>query len=121
MTKKILLVDDEQDILQVISFRLEKADYKVIVASSGEEALVMVDQEKPDVILLDVMMPGMDGFEVCKKIKSKSPSQKIIIYTAKVDGVNAAKARESGANDFTVKTTDLKYILESIRKMIEFK
>ena len=120
MTKKILLVDDEPDILQVISFRLEKAGYDVAIASNGEDALWVLEKEQSDVVLLDVMMPGMDGFEVCERMKDVNPDQKIIIYTAKVDGVNAAKARESGADDFTVKTVDLKYILESISHLMDF-
>jgi two-component system alkaline phosphatase synthesis response regulator PhoP len=119
MVRKILLVDDESDILQVISFRLEKAGYEVVLASNGEEALWMVEKESPDIVLLDVMMPGIDGFEVCKKIKQNDSNRKIIIYTDKVDGVNAEKARESGADDFTVKTAALKYILEAINQLIE--
>lgn len=115
---KILLVDDEPDILQVISFRLEKAGYDVVLAPNGDDALWMVEKELPDLVLLDVMMPKMDGFEVCTRMKEGFPNLKIIIYTAKVDGVNAARARESGADDFTVKTVDLKYILESISKLI---
>jgi len=118
MKKKILVVDDEPDILQVISFRLDKAGYAVTGAPQGEEALRMAAQDQPDLILLDVMMPGLDGFEVCRRIKEKFPGQKIIIYTAKVDGVNAGKARASGADDFTVKTADLKHILDAIRKLI---
>jgi len=118
MKKKILVVDDEPDILQVITFRLDKAGYAVAGVSNGEEALRMVGEDRPDLILLDVMMPGLDGFEVCRRIKEKTPGQKIIIYTAKVDGVNAAKARASGADDFTVKTADLKHILDAIRKQI---
>jgi len=115
---KILLVDDEQDILQVIGFRLEKAGYDVVLALNGDDALWMLEKENPDLILLDVMMPGKDGFEICREIKKGDPERRIIIYTAKVDGVNAAKARECGADDFTVKTADLKYILESINKSL---
>ena len=118
MAVKVLLVDDEPDILQVIGFRLGKAGYHVVMASGGEEAITMIDREDPDIVLLDVMMPGMDGFEVCKKIKKSSPERKIIIYTAKVDGVNSAKARECNADDFTVKTGDLRYIFEAINQLV---
>lgn len=118
MPKKILLVDDEPDILKVIGFRLEKAGYQVVLASNGKDGVDMAQRESPDVVLLDVMMDGMDGFEVCKRLKQANSAQKIVIYTAKVDGVNAAKARESGADDFTVKTADLKYILEVIDRLI---
>lgn len=118
MAKKILLVDDEPDILQVMDFQLSKAGYTVVCAPNGEDALGLMDQEQPDMVLLDVMMPGIDGFEVCRQIKENKPSRKVIIYTAKVDGVNAARAKESGADDFTVKTADLKYILEAISRLI---
>lgn len=118
MRKKILLVDDEPDILQVMEFQLKKAGYEIVSAPSGEDALRIMEKEQPDLVLLDVMMPGIDGFEVCKYIKGKNPHRKVIIYTAKVDGVNAAKAKESGSDDFTVKTADLKHILESISQLI---
>ncbi|MEW5895538.1 MAG: response regulator [Candidatus Omnitrophota bacterium] len=118
MSIKVLLVDDEPDILYVISFRLGKAGFDVITAANGADALAVVDKEEPDVVLLDVMMPGMDGFEVCKEMKKNHAKLKIIIYTAKVDGVNTAKARECKADDFTVKTADLKYIFESINQLV---
>ncbi len=116
MAKKILLIDDEPDVQQVISFRLEKAGYEVIVTDRAAEALDLVPRERPDVILLDVMMPGEDGFEVCREIKTRHPHQRVIIYTAKIEGVDAARARAVGADGFTVKTADLAYILEAIER-----
>ncbi len=119
MGRKILLVDDEPDILQVLSFRLSKAGYDTVAASNGNDALQMMEDFHPDLVLLDVMMPGMDGFETCTRMKKSHPQSRVVIYTAKIDGINAARARESGADDFTVKTTDLKYILESISHLMD--
>ncbi|MFP4472623.1 MAG: response regulator transcription factor [Candidatus Omnitrophota bacterium] len=118
MAYKILLVDDEPDIVQIISFRLEKAGYDVDIAVDGAGAMKAYEKGCPDLILLDVMLPDMEGFDVCAKIKAADPQQKIIIYTAKVDGVDAAKARNCGADEFTVKTTDLKFILEAIQNLL---
>jgi len=118
MGKTILLVDDEPDILQVVGYRLEKAGYRILPCSNGEDALRIAEESVPDLVLLDAMMPGIDGFDVCRRLKVRNGRQKVIIYTAKVDGVNAQRARESGADDFTVKTTDLKYILEAIGELI---
>jgi len=118
MGVKILLVDDEPDIQQILSARLQSAGYDVVSAESGEEALLLVAKEAPDVVLLDVMMPGVNGFEVCEQLKSRNPLWKVVMYTAKMDGVDAARARQVGADDFTVKTSDFKYLLETIEKVL---
>ncbi|MFA5089137.1 MAG: response regulator [Candidatus Omnitrophota bacterium] len=118
MSKKILLVDDEPDLRQIIGFRLKKMGYDVAVAFDGPAALSMAESEKPDLILLDVMMPGIDGFEVCKRLRANKFSNKILIYTAKVEAINATKAREAGADDFTVKTTNLTEIIEAIKRLL---
>jgi len=118
MAIKILLVDDEPDIQQILSARLESSGYQVVSAESGEEALLLVEKESPDVVLLDVMMPGKNGFEVCEQLKRENPQGKVIIYTAKMDGVDAARARQVGADEFTVKTSDFKYLLETIEKVL---
>jgi len=118
MGKTVLLVDDEPDILQVVGYRLEKAGYRVVSCANGEDALRMVKEVAPDLVLLDAMMPGIDGFDVCRRLKNQNSLQRVIIYTAKVDGVNAERARDSGADDFTVKTVDLKYILEAIGNLV---
>lgn len=118
MAKTVLLVDDEPDILQVVGYRLEKAGYRVMSCANGEDALRMVKEVAPDLVLLDAMMPGIDGFDVCRRLKNQNSLQRVIIYTAKVDGVNAERARDSGADDFTVKTVDLKYILEAIGNLV---
>ena len=75
----ILVVDDEEDIRQILSYNLKKEGFEVIQASRGDEALHLVNQNKPDLILLDVMMPGMDGIEVCEVLKSNPENRSILI------------------------------------------
>ncbi len=118
MGVKILLVDDEPDIQQILSVRLEGAGYQVVSAENGEEALLLAEKEMPDVVLLDVMMPGINGFDVCEELKRKDPRGKVVLYTAKMDGVDAARARQVGADDFTVKTSDFKYLLQTIERVL---
>lgn len=79
--KKIMVVDDEPDIVYVVSKMLEKEGYEVVGAASGEEALDKLNEEKPDLILLDVMMPGIDGWETCRRIKEKSEDVLVAMLT----------------------------------------
>ena len=92
--------------------------YEVILAEGGQESLGKLESVQPDLILLDVMMPDMDGFETCEHMRKKGYDGKIVIYTAKIDGVDVGKARQVGADDFTVKTSGLEHITESIGKLL---
>lgn len=116
--KRILIIEDEESIQKVLKARLEKADYEVFVASSGAEGLKAVEEKKPHVIILDVMLPDANGFDLCKQIKDMDDFFKVIIYTGKLEAVDARRARQAGADEFTVKTVDFKYLLESITKLI---
>lgn len=105
MPQKILIVDDDLTILKVEEYNLEKAGYEVITAHDGEEALKKVQEEKPDLIILDVKMPLMDGYEVCQRIredrlKSHIP---IIMLTVKKDVEDTIKGLKTGANDYIIK------------------
>lgn len=81
---KVMVVDDSPDIVWVYSRILEKAEYTVVSASSGEEALEMLQTEKPDLILLDIMMPGMNGWDTCKKIKENEETKDIVVIMVSV-------------------------------------
>ena len=83
MPKKILIVDDDPSIVVALQFLMEEQGYGVMTAESGEIALEIIDQYKPDLVLLDIMLPGIDGWEVCKKVRLKPEYQyiKIIFYT----------------------------------------
>jgi len=98
--KRVLLVDDEQAILKVFSIQLRVSGYEVITALSGQEALELVDSAKPDIMLLDIVMPGVDGFEVLQKLRSHSRLP-VIVFSARSD--NAVKALALGADDFLAK------------------
>jgi DNA-binding response OmpR family regulator len=115
--KRILIIEDEESIQKVLKARLDKAGYEVRVAGDGAEGMKQVDEMRPHAIILDVMLPDVNGFDLCKQIKDKDPFFKIIIYTGKLEAVDARRARQAGADDFTVKTVDFKYLLESIAKL----
>jgi len=119
---KILVVDDDENTRITISDLLAEDGYEVIVASSGEEALEKVHTEKPAVALVDIRLPGMDGYEVCRRIKeNEGLSIKIIMYTAYIDAVNVAKAREVGADDFMGKISDFSNLRRGVEKLVKEK
>lgn len=119
MKKTILIADDETDILRIMSLRMEQYGYKVLTAQNGKETLRKVKKENPDLVLLDVMMPDINGFDLCKELRESKFQNKIVIYTAKVDAINATKARLAGADGFTVKTTIFDAIIESVEELLD--
>lgn len=117
MEKKILVVEDELDIQKILKANLEAAGYITFVADNAKQGLEIIEEEQPVAVILDVMLPDENGFDVCRKIKNANDEIKVLIYTGKLEAVDARRAREAGADDFTVKTVDFKYILESIEKL----
>lgn len=115
--KKILIVDDELDLVVVVRYRLESEGFVVIAANDGETAIEKVKSESPDLILLDVMMPGIDGYEVCKRLKSddKYKDIPIIMLTAKVQKLDRETGLKLGANDYIAKPFDTADLLEKIQ------
>ena len=93
---KVLLIDDEEDILDVLSLSLRSDGYDVITAPSGEEGLAVFEQESPPIILTDLKMPGMDGLEVLKRIKSSNPDAEVIVVTGHGDMDSAIDALRYG-------------------------
>ncbi len=116
--KKILVVDDEDDVRLFLQDFLSERDLQVMSASTGEEALEIVDREKPDIILLDLMMPGMDGIECLERIKKKNPASNVIMITALNDDVRVAKARKLGAHNYILKPFSLGYLETELMKLI---
>ncbi|HQP92314.1 MAG TPA: response regulator, partial [Candidatus Omnitrophota bacterium] len=100
MGKKILIVDDEPDLLRITCFRLETLGYTILSAVNGQDALMMAERERPDLILLDLRLPVMNGFEVCKKLRSDEELKKIpiILFTASTLDLKN-KAQEAGVED----------------------
>jgi DNA-binding response OmpR family regulator len=103
--KRILIIEDDKNISNLIKYNLEKSGYECLAAVSGEEAFKMLDRWMADLIILDVMLPGMDGFEVCRHIRQEERSQEIpvIMLTAKGEEVDRVVGLELGADDYMVK------------------
>ncbi|MBV9865484.1 MAG: response regulator [Abitibacteriaceae bacterium] len=104
MSKKILVVDDEEDVIRIISSNLEAAGYQTIAANNGHEALERAATEKPDLILLDVTMPGMDGLEALRKLKETVvPDTAVVLLTAKSEKSDMKAGWDSGADLYLLK------------------
>jgi len=116
--KKILLVDDERAILKVISIKLRLSGYDVLTAPGGQEALDLVRTESPDMMLLDVIMPGVDGFEVLQKLRTFSELP-VIVLSARPE--NAQKALGFSANDFIAKPFDVNEMVKRIDRLLDKK
>ncbi len=117
--KKILVVDDEVDFVELITLRLKANDYDVITANNGKAALDRVKKDKPDALLLDIMMPEMDGLTVLKKIRSEDARIPIFITTAFSNEERIKIAGAYNANGFIVKTQDLGKEIKNITQAIE--
>lgn len=119
MSRKILVVDDEEAISLALEFLLQRAGYEVAVASEGNEALEKVVTWHPDLVLLDIMMPGKDGFEVCQAVRERSdlPRQpKIVMLTAKGREIDRTKGLAVGADDYLVKPFSTEELLERVAR-----
>jgi DNA-binding response OmpR family regulator len=112
---KILIVDDEQAILKILSIKLTLSDYEVITALDGQQALDLIYSTRPDIILLDVIMPEMDGFQLLERLRTFS-DRPVIVFSARPE--NAQKALKMGANDFVPKPFDVNDLVIRINKLI---
>lgn len=119
----ILIVDDYLQNLQVLGKNLEKAGYEIAIANSGEEALEVIKEVTPDLILLDVMMPGISGYEVCEILKSKQQTRGIpvIFLTAKTDPDDVAEGYQRGAVDYIYKPFSAPELLARVATHLELK
>ena len=120
MSHKILIVEDEPNIVVPLQFLLEQKGYQIVVATSGEEALKMVSIVKPDLILLDIMLPGMDGYEVCENIRQNKDSQhtKIIFISALGREIDIVKGMALGADAYIVKPFSIMEITEKVKELL---
>ena len=114
MARKILVVDDEKPIVDLISFNLKKEGHEIIEAHDGEQAYNMALSEKPDLILLDVMLPKMDGFTDCRKLREKI-STPIIMITAKEEEVDKVLGLELGADDYMTKPFGIRELIARVK------
>jgi DNA-binding NtrC family response regulator len=116
MSIKVLLVDDERDFVEPLSERLTARGFEVATAFNGEEALYHVKDEQWDVIVLDVLMPGMDGTECLREIKKEKPLLEVIMLTGHATVESAIEGMKLGAYDYLMKPTEMKDLVDKIRK-----
>ncbi len=114
---KIMVVDDDSNICELLRLYLSKEGFEPIVVSDGEEAVAHFDTDKPDLILLDVMMPRMDGWQVCRKIRKKSDCP-IIMLTAKGELFDKVLGLELGADDYIVKPFEAKEVIARVKAVL---
>jgi len=117
-SRSILVVDDEEALRSVLSSELSGEGYQVETASDGDEAISTIQNKKFDLILLDIKMPKVDGFEVLKFIKKTHPGVKVIMLTAFADLKNAIESKKLGAEDFISKPYDLVDLLTTIERVL---
>ena len=114
---KIMVVDDDSNICELLRLYLEKEGFDAVIAPNGMKALEMFDTEKPDLILLDVMMPQLDGWQVCREIRKKSPCP-IIMLTAKGEVFDKVLGLELGADDYVVKPFEAKEVIARVKAVL---
>lgn len=114
MDKKILIVDDEKNIVDIIAFNLKKEGYKILRAGDGAEGVKLTMEENPDLILLDIMMPKMDGYEACKKIREKKNTP-IIMLTARAEELDKVLGLELGADDYVTKPFGIRELMARVK------
>ena len=120
---KILVVDDEPNIVQTLQDRLEMNDYQVITAADGKEGLEKATSERPDIVLLDVIMPIMDGLEMLERLRKNDSTRDlpVIMLTARSQSQDITRANSYGIEDYVVKPFDLSELLEKIQAILENK
>ncbi len=123
MPKKILVVDDEKDIVEMLKYNLEKEGYSVISALNGIRALEQARENKPDLILLDIMMPEMDGWEVCKQLMKdeRTSTIPVIFLTAKGSEVDEVVGLELGADDYIIKPISIRKLIARVKTALRRK
>ena len=119
--KKVLIVDDEPNILMSLDFLMRKEGFEVFVARDGSEAINIIDSDLPDLIVLDIMMPNVDGYEVCQYVKNNKDKQhiKVIFLSAKSKKEDIAKGYEMGADLYITKPFSTRDLLKEVKRINE--
>ncbi len=119
-SKKILIVDDEVDLVETVRFPLEMEGYHVLVSYNGEDALNQARKENPDLILLDLMLPKLDGYKVCRLLKfdDRYKHIPILMLTAKTQEKDKALGMETGANEYITKPFEMDDLLKKVKKYL---
>jgi DNA-binding response OmpR family regulator len=120
MTKKVLVVDDDPDIRELIAFKLRQQDFEVHLAADGEEALVVLRDEQPQLALLDVMMPKRSGLEVLQALRDDPETQSlpVIMLTAKAQEADVERGFDLGADDYIVKPFSPRELMSRVRAVM---
>ena len=121
MTTLVLVVDDNIYNVKLLEARLHAERYEVITAFSGEEAVARLDQHRPDIVLLDVMMPGMDGYEVCRRIRQNPQTARlpVVMVTALDKPTDRDAAMAAGADDFLTKPVEVEILYPAMRRLLQ--
>lgn len=114
---KILIVDDDKNICELLRLYMEKEEYEVVLSHNGEDAVNKFNQSNPDLVLLDIMLPGQDGWQVCREIRKKSDAP-IIMITAKGETFDKVLGLELGADDYVVKPFDAKEVVARVKAVL---
>lgn len=117
MNEKILIVEDEISLQETLAYNLKKHGFDVLVAGDGQTALELIRKNKPDLILLDIMLPGMDGFEVCRRIRTEF-STPVLMLTARDDEIDRVVGLEVGADDYLTKPFSMRELLARVKAML---
>ena len=118
MTRTVLIVDDEKAIVDILDFNLKKEGYATLRAYDGPEGLRTAREGKPDLILLDIMLPGMDGFEVCRTLRAEGDNVPIIMLTAREEETDKVFGLEAGADDYMTKPFSMRELMARVRANI---
>jgi len=121
--KRILIIDDEEQLVLMLKFRLKTMGYEVLEAYDGEEGLRVARKEKPDLILLDIMLPLKDGYEVCRELKNDPGYSDIpvILFSAKVEETDVEKGGEAGADAYITKPFESTVLVDEIEALLSEK
>lgn len=113
--KSILIVDDEVDIANSIQYVLKQEGYSILLAHDGLQAMQIIDNQHPDLVILDVMMPGIDGYEVCRRVRATDKKTPILMLTARTSEVDTVVGLELGANDYIAKPVRLRELVARVK------
>ena len=118
MADKVLVIEDEVSLQETLSYNLEKEGYVVSVSGDGIEGLHLAREWRPDLVLLDVMLPSMDGFEICRKLKAETDIP-ILMLTARADEIDRVVGLEIGADDYIVKPFSMRELMVRVKTRLQ--
>jgi two-component system alkaline phosphatase synthesis response regulator PhoP len=120
MANRILIIEDDPAVLRAMSFMLEKEGYEVLTATNGLEGLNKAKGENPDLLILDVMLPGIDGFEICHRLRAESQTARlpILMLSAKGQAADKAMGLQVGANEYLTKPVERLVLLDKVKALL---